>query len=181
MWKRHQYWYRYLTQIGGFAINPKNRTSKIRNPGLTGCCYQARPESPARLENKRHPDCPFRELERQSASVGFADPGRACSTSKNSSSSRARGITGQTPESALPSRNSCGRPTGRFDAGSPKSPENLRPRRKPRHATLNAHRRTHELLTPEDAVKALQAASALLHAIPGATTSAKIIATTSEH
>ena len=30
-------------------------------------------------------------------------------------------------------------------------------------------------------VKALQAASALLHAIPGATTSAKIIATTSEH
>jgi len=35
---RHQYWYRYLATIGGFALDPKEFAfPKIRNPKLTGC------------------------------------------------------------------------------------------------------------------------------------------------
>ena len=60
--------------------------------------------------------------------------------------------------------------------------KNLKPRRKPGGTQLST--RTAAPMSPDARkmlVKALQAASALLHAIPGATTSAKIIATTSEH
>lgn len=36
---RHQYWYRYLATIGGFALDPKEFAfPKIRNPKLQGCC-----------------------------------------------------------------------------------------------------------------------------------------------
>jgi hypothetical protein len=36
---RHQYWYRYLATIGGFALDPKEFVfPKIRNPKLQGCC-----------------------------------------------------------------------------------------------------------------------------------------------
>lgn len=36
---RHQYWYRYLATIGGFALDPKEYAfPKIRNPKLQGCC-----------------------------------------------------------------------------------------------------------------------------------------------
>ncbi|WP_303327630.1 hypothetical protein, partial [Bilophila wadsworthia] len=60
--------------------------------------------------------------------------------------------------------------------------KNLKPRRKPGGTQLST--RTAAPMSPDARkmlVKALQAASALLHAIPGATTSAKIIATTPEH
>lgn len=36
---RHQYWYRYLCTIGGFAIQPQEHDfPKIKNPNLQGCC-----------------------------------------------------------------------------------------------------------------------------------------------
>lgn len=36
---RHQYWYRYLATIGGFALDTKEYAfPKIRNPKLQGCC-----------------------------------------------------------------------------------------------------------------------------------------------
>ena len=36
---RHQYWYRYLATIGGFAVKPLEYSyPKIRNPKLTGAC-----------------------------------------------------------------------------------------------------------------------------------------------
>lgn len=37
---RHQYWYRYLANIGGYDVNPPKELGypKIRNPRLTGCC-----------------------------------------------------------------------------------------------------------------------------------------------
>ncbi len=36
---RHQYWYRYLATVGGFAIKPLEHSyPKIRNPRLTGAC-----------------------------------------------------------------------------------------------------------------------------------------------
>lgn len=37
---RHQYWYRYLANIGNYDVNPPKEMGypKIRNPRLTGCC-----------------------------------------------------------------------------------------------------------------------------------------------
>ncbi|MBF0121263.1 MAG: hypothetical protein HQK79_20710 [Desulfobacterales bacterium] len=37
---RHQFWFRYLATIGGFAVTPPAETvfPKIRNPKLIGCC-----------------------------------------------------------------------------------------------------------------------------------------------
>jgi ribosomal protein S21 len=35
---RHQFWYRYLATIGGFALSPEHVFPKIRNPRLTGAC-----------------------------------------------------------------------------------------------------------------------------------------------
>ena len=37
---RHQYWYRYLANIGNYDVNPPKEMGypKIRNPQLTGCC-----------------------------------------------------------------------------------------------------------------------------------------------
>jgi sRNA-binding regulator protein Hfq len=36
---RHQYWFRYLATIGGFALDPYEHVfPKIKNPGLRGCC-----------------------------------------------------------------------------------------------------------------------------------------------
>ena len=56
---------------------------------------QARPESPNAIQAVLS-----RELERQSASVGFADPrARLLNQQELKQVSRARGITGQTPES----------------------------------------------------------------------------------
>ena len=97
---RHQYWYRYLTQIGGFAINPPKEQDfpKIRNPGLTGCCCKHVLKVLRVLKTNAIQTVLSRELERQSASVGFADPrARLLNQQELKQASRARGITGQTP------------------------------------------------------------------------------------
>lgn len=99
---RHQYWYRYLTQIGGFAINPPTERDfpKIRNPGLTGCCCKHVLKVLRVLKTNAVHAVLARELERQSSSVGFANPrARLLNQQELKQVSRARGITGQTPES----------------------------------------------------------------------------------
>ena len=169
---RHQYWYRYLTQIVGFAINPPKGQDfpKIRNPGLTGCCCKHVLKVLRVLKTNAIQIVLSRELERQSASVGFADP-------------RARGITGQTPESRAALKKFMREAKQVVSTPEARNArKNLKPRRKPGGTLLST--RTAAPMSPDARkmlVKALQAASALLHAIPGATTSAKIIATTSEH
>lgn len=36
---RHQFWYRYVATVGGFAIQPFEKDfPKVRNPSLRGCC-----------------------------------------------------------------------------------------------------------------------------------------------
>ncbi len=99
---RHQYWYRYLTQIGGFAINPPKEQDfpKIRNPGLTGCCCKHVLKVLRILKTNAVHAVLARELERQSETVGFADSrARMLNRQELQRVSRVRGITGQTQES----------------------------------------------------------------------------------
>ena len=143
---------------------------KIRNPGLTGCCCKHVLKVLRVLKTNAIQAVLSRELERQSASVGFADP-------------RARGITGQTPESRAALKKFMREAKQVVSTPEARNArKNLKPRRKPGGTQLST--RTAAPMSPDARkmlVKALQAASALLHAIPRATTSAKIIATTSEH
>lgn len=183
---RHQYWYRYLTQIGGFAINPPKEQDfpKIRNPGLTGCCCKHVLKVLRVLKTNAIQAVLSRELERQSASVGFADPrARLLNQQELKQVSRARGITGQTPESRAALKKFMREAKQVVSTPEARNArKNLKPQRKPGGTQLST--RTAAPMSPDARkmlVKALQAASALLHAIPGATTSAKIIATTSEH
>ena len=183
---RHQYWYRYLTQIGGFAINPPKEQDlpKIRNPGLTGCCCKHVLKVLRVLKTNAIQAVLSRELERQSASAGFADPrARLLNQQELKQVSRARGITGQTPESRAALKKFMREAKQVVSTPEARNArKNLKPRRKPGGTQLST--RTAAPMSPDARkmlVKALQAASALLHAIPGATTSAKIIATTSEH
>ena len=116
---RHQYWYRYLTQIGGFAINPPKEQDfpKIRNPGLTGCCCKHVLKVLRVLKTNAIQTVLSRELERQS---GSPIPGRACSTSKNSSRFPGRAaLQAKRRNPAPPSRNSCGRPNRSFRRRKP--------------------------------------------------------------
>lgn len=71
---RHQYWYRYLTHIGGFDVNPPKEQDfpKIRNPGLYGCCCKHVLKVLRLLKSNTIHAVLAKELERQSNAVGFA-------------------------------------------------------------------------------------------------------------
>ena len=183
---RHQYWYRYLTQIGGFAINPPKEQDfpKIRNPGLTGCCCKHVLKVLRVLKTNAIQTVLSRELERQSASVGFADPrARLLNQQELKQVSRARGITGQTPESRAALKKFMREVKQVVSTPEARNArKTLKPRKKPSGAGFTT--RSAASLN-QDAkkmmLKGLQAASALLQAIPGSLTPAEVIATTAEH
>lgn len=80
---RHQYWYRYLATIGGFAIDPLEQDfPKIRNPGLTGCCCKHVLKVLRVLKSNTIHAVLAKELERQRKNVGFASKIRAKFLSK---------------------------------------------------------------------------------------------------
>lgn len=76
---RHQYWYRYLTSIGGFDVNPPKEQDfpKIRNPGLKGCCCKHVLKVLRVLKSNTIHAVLAGEIERQSATIGFADTVRS--------------------------------------------------------------------------------------------------------
>lgn len=76
---RHQYWYRYLTSIGGFDVNPPKEQDfpKIRNPGLRGCCCKHVLKVLRVLKSNTIHAVLAGEIERQSATIGFADTVRS--------------------------------------------------------------------------------------------------------
>lgn len=132
---RHQYWYRYLAQIGGFAINPPKEQDfpKIRNPGLTGCCCKHVLKVLCVLKTNAIQTVLSRELERQSASVGFADPrARLLNQQELKQVSRARGITGQKPESRAALKEFMQKV--KQVVSTPEARKNLKPRKKPSDA-----------------------------------------------
>ncbi len=76
---RHQFWYRYLTSIGGFDVNPPKEQDfpKIRNPGLKGCCCKHVLKVLRVLKSNTVHAVLAGEIERQSATIGFADTVRS--------------------------------------------------------------------------------------------------------
>lgn len=100
---RHQYWYRYLSNIGGFDVNPPKEQDfpKIRNRQLTGCCCKHVLKVLALLKSPTIHRTLAKELERQSQSVGFADnvKARFLSSADIRSASLARGVA-RTPKEA---------------------------------------------------------------------------------
>ncbi len=75
---RHQYWYRYVATIGGFAVSPlENAYPKIRNPKLTGACCKHVLRVLAALKGPVIERMVAAELEKASAKVGFGDDKRA--------------------------------------------------------------------------------------------------------
>lgn len=76
---RHQFWYRYLTSIGGFDVNPPKEQDfpKIRNPGLKGCCCKHVLKVLRVLKSNTVHAVLAKEIERQSATIGFADTVRS--------------------------------------------------------------------------------------------------------
>lgn len=76
---RHQFWYRYLTSIGGFDVNPPKEQDfpKIRSPGLKGCCCKHVLKVLRVLKSSTVHAVLAKEIERQSATIGFADTVRS--------------------------------------------------------------------------------------------------------
>lgn len=69
---RHQYWYRYLATLGGYAIEPLERDfPKIRNPRLTGCCCKHVLRVLQELKKNRVLMVLARELEKERGRPGF--------------------------------------------------------------------------------------------------------------
>uniref|UniRef100_UPI003AB88AF5 hypothetical protein n=1 Tax=Bilophila wadsworthia TaxID=35833 RepID=UPI003AB88AF5 len=116
--------------------------------------------------------------------VGFADPrARLLNQQELKQVSRARGITGQTPESRAALKKFMREVKQVVSTPeAQKARKNLKPRRKPGGTQLST--RTAAPMSPDVRkmlVKALQAASKFLQIFPGETTPANVIANTSEH
>ncbi len=92
---RHQFWYRYLATIGGFALSPKEKDfPKIRNPRLRGCCCKHMLKVIQQLKSPSVRMLISKELERQSGSSGYMDKksqSRLLSPSDLQKANRARG------------------------------------------------------------------------------------------
>jgi len=75
---RHQYWYRYVATVGGFALKPlENAYPKIRNPKLTGACCKHVLRVLATLRGPAVERMVAKELEQAAGKIGFGDDKRA--------------------------------------------------------------------------------------------------------
>jgi hypothetical protein len=71
---RHQYWYRYIATVGGFAIKPLEYAyPKIRNPRLTGCCCKHVLKAFSVLQGPVVSRMVEKEVEKQAKAIGFGD------------------------------------------------------------------------------------------------------------
>jgi flagellar biosynthesis GTPase FlhF len=75
---RHQYWYRYLATIGGFALSPLEKDfPKIRNPQLKGCCCKHVIKTLKTIQTPVVYNLLAKEMQKQAAAPGFADDHKA--------------------------------------------------------------------------------------------------------
>jgi len=69
---RHQYWFRYMATIGGYAIEPLEFAfPKIRNPGLGGACCKHAIMTLLTLQSPMTHNFLAKEMEKQSKEIGF--------------------------------------------------------------------------------------------------------------
>lgn len=101
---RHQYWYRYLANIGAYDVSPPKEQGfpKIRNPRLTGCCCKHVLKVLAVLKTTAIHNVLAREVERVREKTTFADEKsrRFLSQKELKETSRVRGLTSKTPKEA---------------------------------------------------------------------------------
>lgn len=71
---RHQFWFRYIATMGGFALEPQEHGfPKIRNPRLRGCCCKHVLKVLNTLRGSTLHAVLAKEMERQATAPGFAD------------------------------------------------------------------------------------------------------------
>ena len=72
---RHQYWYRYLAGVGGYAVTPPQEKDfpKIRNPELTGTACKHVLKVLQTLQSPTVRRVLEKEMERQANAVGYSD------------------------------------------------------------------------------------------------------------
>ena len=70
---RHQYWYRYLAGVGGFAVEPPSEKDfpKIRNPSLEGAACKHVIKTVQTLQSPTVQRVLAEELQRQADAVGY--------------------------------------------------------------------------------------------------------------
>jgi len=69
---RHQFWYRYIATVGGFAIKPYEFSfPKIRNPQLKGCCCKHVIKTLYALRSPSIHNLLSKEMSRQADTIGF--------------------------------------------------------------------------------------------------------------
>lgn len=135
---RHQFWYRYLTNIGGFDVNPPKEQDfpKIRNPGLKGCCCKHVLKVLRVLKSNTIFAVLAGEIERQSATIGFADEvkGRFLKATEIRQASKARGVT-KNPREALQAERRFQKEARKFieDESKKSSVKELQKKLKPRN------------------------------------------------
>lgn len=99
---RHQYWYRYLACIGGFALDEPAEQDfpKIRNPGLKGCCCKHVLKVLRVLKSLPVQRFIVAELEKGSKKKGFGSSkaARLLEDIELKALSRARGVTKNSKE-----------------------------------------------------------------------------------
>jgi len=75
---RHQYWFRYLATIGGYALKPfETAFPKIRNPGLGGACCKHAIRVLTTLQSPILHKILSKEADKQSKTIGFGDDKKA--------------------------------------------------------------------------------------------------------
>lgn len=135
---RHQYWYRYLTNIGGFDVNPPKEQDfpKIRNPGLKGCCCKHVLKVLRVLKSNTVHAVLAKELERQGSTIGFGDTVKAhfLKVDELRQAARARGVS-RNPREATQAERRFQREARQFveDAKKKQNVRELQKKLKPRN------------------------------------------------
>ena len=71
---RHQYWYRYMATIGGYALRPlENAYPKIRNPKLSGACCKHTLRALLSLKGAVVIKMVGEEMRKAAEQIGFGD------------------------------------------------------------------------------------------------------------
>lgn len=75
---RHQFWYRYLATVGGFALNPlEHAYPKIRNPKLTGACCKHVLKALHSIRGPAVRRIIIKEMEKAAEQIGYGDDVKA--------------------------------------------------------------------------------------------------------
>lgn len=166
---RHQFWYRYLAGVGGYAVTPPQEKDfpKVRNPSLSGSVCKHVIKTLQTLASPTVQGVLAGELERQSDAAGFGDVGsRFLNAAEHEKLKRARPRQADQKSAAaayrdyLKSQKGMKRATSKAKKKMSTEAENkkLKAKDKARQAQLKKERQQREALQREADVSRLSAA-----------------------